>query len=208
MSVYLRLDESLITVAPALDDVEPILVVQTRFQSYAPHEPNGVIQVVQGPKGARSERSLHSTQVEGQSAYETRIRVKETEGLTEFETRTMYLAGGVGNLFYSTDRQVRFSAFWYGENNRYLELRVQVRPGAEIAANRGMATFGEDSTQFNFLGQLKKNGWAEILIDNHTHVGMSMLVHSAEEDFSRVVKKKKKDSQPPTGTRWSRLLKE
>lgn len=206
MSVYLRLDESLITVAPALDDVEPILVVRTRFKSYEDGA-DGVIRRVVNKSGKRTRKSLRPLQQEGMAAYETRISASSTEGLTEFETQTVYLAGGAGSVFFATNRHVRFAARWYGEDHRFLELRVQVRPGAEIVANRGMASFRDDQTEYNFLGQVKNGHWAEIHIDNHTHVGMSMAIHPADEGFSRLPKPEKEiESETPSHSRWSKIL--
>jgi len=209
MSVYLRLDESLITVAPALDDVEPILVVRTRYSTYQNEGANGIIRKVTTRSGKPSVRALRPVEVEqGQAIYETRVSTNESEGLTEFESQTVYLAGGAGSVFYATDRTVRFAARWYGGDFRYLELRIQVMPGAEIVANRGMASFQEDSAQFNYLGQLKKNSWAEIHIDNHTHVGQSMVIHSIEDDFSGLTKRSSdtEATSDATRTRWNRIL--
>lgn len=208
MSVYLRLDESLITVAPALDDVEPILVVRSRYRTYSEDGADGVIRRVVTRTGKPSVRPMHPVEVEqGQAIYETRINASTSEGLAEFESQTVYLAGGAGSVFYASDRKVRFAARWYGDDHRYLELRVQVTPGAEIVANRGMATFREDHAEFNFLGQLKRESWAEIHIDNHTHVGQSMVIHPDSDGFSRLPKKKSAiDSEPTTWTRWTRIL--
>jgi hypothetical protein len=207
MSVYFRLDESLISVAPSLQDVEPILIVRTRFRTYDEEGPDGVVRCVATRTGKPAAKPFQPTQVEGQAIYDTRITPKASEGLAEFETQTVYLAGGAGSVFYAVNRKVRFAARWYGENNRYLELRVQVHPGAEVVANRGMATFRDDSAEHNFLGQLKRENWAEIHIDNHTHVGMSMVIHPTSEEFSRSVRKKSLlDREPQTRTRWTRIL--
>lgn len=204
MSVYLNLDESLITVAPALDDVEPILVVKTRYRTYASEGADGVIRQMITRTGRASFKPLIPVEQEGSAAYETRITSKESNGLAEFETRTVYLAGGAGSVFYATDRQVRFSAKWYGENQRYLELRLKVHPGAEVVANRGMANLREQG-EFNFLGQVRNGGWAEIHIDNLTHVGLSMSIHSVTDDFSQATKRPD-EAIAPTNTRWSRIL--
>lgn len=207
MSVYLRLDESLITIAPALDDVEPLLVVQTR---YGPPDngADGIVRRAVTPNGRKAIRALTPAQtVEGQARYETRINPHASDGLAEFETQTVYLVGGAGSVFFTTDRTVKFAARWYGEDQRYLDLRVQVTPGAEIVANRGMATFHGDHTEFNFLGQLKQESWAEVHIDNHTHVGMSMVIHPTSEGFSKLPRKKSfSESEPTTWDRWSRIL--
>lgn len=199
MSIYLGLDESLITVAPALDDVEPLLIVRSRYRTLNEGQGvNGIVRKVSTKAGKARYMALKPTLPEESKAlYETRIVATSTGGFAEYEVQTVYLAGGAGTVFFATDRKVRFAARWYGPSNRYLELRVKVSPGAEIIANRGMASFQEEDGQCNYLGQIKRDGWAEIHLDNEAHVGSSMSIHSSEEDFLEEPEKpseRKKDS--------------
>ncbi len=210
MSIHVGLDESLVTVAPSLDDIEPLLVIRTRYRSLGEQGVNGLVHKVQGKSGKKCLKALTPTVPEEDRAiYETMIPASCSEGFSEYETQTVYLAGGpnrTGNVFFATDRRVRLAARWYGTNNRYVELRIQVSPGAEIIANRGMASFQEEDAQCNFLGQIKRGGWAEVHIDNITHVGMSLHLHTPFEDFSAVAEKRELNPAADPTTRWAMLL--
>lgn len=206
MSIYLRLDESLIQVAPTLDDVEPILTVRTRYRTQHEDGADGIVRKVSN-KGGRSTRTmLPSFEVPGEAAFETRISANDCKGHTEYETQTLYLAGGAGQVFWASDRRIRFTARWYGNDNRYLELRVRALPGAEVVANKGMANL--NSGDFNFLGAIKHGTWVEIHYDNHLHVGISMNIHPAEDNFSVWVKKTTKTTGPAAlvSSRFTRIL--
>lgn len=204
------LDESLVTVAPSLDDMESLLIVRTRYRTLGPDGVNGLLHKVQGKSGKKCLTALNPTAPEEDRAiYETRIPASCSEGFSEYEVQTVYLAGGphrTGNVFFATDRKVRLAARWYGEKNRYVELRIQVSPGAEIIANRGMASFSEEDGQCNFLGHIKKDGWAEVHLDNVTHVGMTLHLHSPYEDFSALPRKREEKAVADPDTRWSKIL--
>lgn len=205
MSIYLRLDDSLIQVAPTLDDVEPILMVRTRFRTFNEDGADGIVRKVSNKNGRSTRTNMPCMEASpGEAAYETRISANDSKS-TEYETQTLYRAGGAGQVFWASDRRIRFSARWYGNDNRYLELRLRVRPGAEVIANKGMANL--NSGEFNFMGAIKNGSWVEIHYDNHTHVGMSMSIHPAEDDFSIWAKKLR--SADPTGlapSRFARIL--
>jgi len=175
MSIRLLLDDSFIQVVPALDDVESVLIVQTRYGTA-----DGKVRKVTNQQGRRV---TALPRIEAKGIIETRIGANDAKGHPEYETRTVCRAGGTGSVFLGSNRKVRFSMGWYGEN-RYLELRLHVSPGAEIVANRGMGPFGQEGG-FNFLGTLQTTQWAEIHYDNLTHVGLSMAIHELGANFSR-----------------------
>jgi hypothetical protein len=197
MSIRLNLDDSLIQVAPTLDDIEAVLIVQTRRVKMA----DGKVRKVSSQAGRKVQTGL--PQIDGaQGAFETRIGVNDAKGQPEYEARSAHRAGGVGPVFLETHRRVKFAFRWYGEDNRYLELRVQVFPSAEIVANRGMSTLGTESG-YNFVGALQSDHWAEIHYDNHAHVGLSMKVHD-DRNFAKWVDVK--PTVPPNlKTRFDRL---
>ena len=208
MSIHLGLDESVVTVAPSLDDVEPLLIIRSRYRTMNEGQGvNGLVRKVSTKSGKARYTTLNPTlPEEGKAIYETRIPSPSSEGFTEYEVKTVYLAGGAGTVFFATDRRVRFATRWYGQNNRYLELRVQVSPSAEIIANRGMASFHEEDAQCNYLGQMRKGGWAEVHFDNQTHVGLSMSLHTADEDFTAMPQVGVEPVISQVGTRWEKLL--
>ena len=184
MSLRLDLDGSLIQVAPTLDDIEAVLVVKTRYRGLDAEGADGIIRKVTVKDGRRTRTEIPRVELEGLACYETRIGSND-KGQPEYEVRTVYLAGGTGNVFLAADRRVRFSLRWYGDKSRYLELRVRIfgPSGCEVVANRGMAPFGSND-RFNFLGSLQSGDWVEVHYDNHAHVGLSMTVHPSSHDFS------------------------
>jgi len=201
MSIRLDLDDSLIQVAPTLDDVEAILIVQTRRLGDGPSD--GKVRKLGLQRGRKTRIALPRLNVNSDGViYETRIGANNAKGQPDYEARTVYRAGGRGSVFLATNRRVRFTLRWYGDSNRYLELRLQVAPGAEIVANRGMSPLTPDGG-FNFLGSLQGGSWAEIHYDNLTHVGLSMAIHSESLSFSKW--DKPKSSPKPAKTRFDRL---
>lgn len=183
MSIRLDLDESLVQVAPALDDVEAVLVVRTRFRTPLAEGPDGIVRKVMSKEGRKTHTLLPRTELPDRACFETRIGANDAKGQPEYEARTLFRAGGAGAVFVTSDRRVRFTMRWYGENQRYLELRLKVFPSAEVVANRGMGPLGM-SGGFNFLGQIQAGEWMEVHFDNLTHVGLSMTVHPSTDDFT------------------------
>lgn len=203
MSIRLDLDESLVQVAPTLDDVEAVLVVRTRLRSPFNEGADGIVRKITVREGRKTRTVL--PRIDVGDHHETRIGANDAKGQPEYEARTVYRAGGAGSVFLTTDRRVRFALRWYGDNQRYLELRLRVFPTAEVVANRGMAPFGM-SGGFNFLGRTQAGEWVEVHYDNLTHVGISMVVHPSTDDFS-VWKKPPEEQAPLTDlTRFDRVL--
>jgi hypothetical protein len=208
MSIHLALDESLITIAPTLDDIEPILKIRTRHLSFQENEggADGVLYQV----GKRGRKALPFTpDGEGRASLHTSLPARHCRVGSELEVRTVCLAGGVGEVFYCSDRFVRLSPRWYGEGDRYLELRIQVEPGAEIVANRGMAPLAGPGEVFNYLGSIRNGGWVELHYDNHAHTGLSMSYHPSSDPFLTWHRKKGEETSSSLRSesdRWSKIL--
>lgn len=202
MSIRLDLDDSLIRVAPTLDDVEAVLLVRTRFAKPANEGVDGLIRKA---SAGRKNGTFAPQMVVASNRLETRLGLNDAKGCPEYQTRTLYHAGGADSTFVEMDRRVWFMARWHGEGNRYLELRLRTFPGAVVVANRGMALFGENFPNCNFLEKVRGGEWVEIHYDNHTHVGLSMRHHTTSDDFHAWRRPEMGPSGPLARSRFDRI---
>lgn len=184
MSVVLRLDDSVIQVAPTLTDVEAVLVVRTFRQDPL-------------TGGTKADGSVRRIVTNGSRKGRTRLPQQEVGLFSEtsigpfdrdqpsYETRSFFTVGGCAPVQLTMDRKVFLGVRWYGKDSRYLELRIRVQAHiSELVANRGMGPFhAEEGEGFNFLGQFRRDEWVELHYDNHAHVGVSMVIRTDPNGF-------------------------
>jgi len=161
MSVRLHLDEDLVQVSSMPDDSDAVLLVQTKKVEIA----DGRVRKVSTTSGRKVQTELPRAMVRG--LQETRIGVNDAKGQPEYEVRT------------APARWLRFSFRWYGEGNRYLELRLRANPSVKIVTNSKVPEGGQD-----FLGELQSDQWAEIHYDNQGKSKVRFWIHE-DRNFAK-----------------------
>lgn len=177
--MVLRLDDSVIQVAPTLRDVEAILIVRTLRHDPITGTPrvDGSVRRIVTVGGRKTRTKLPQQELE--DIVETHIGPFE-RGMPRYETRSYFTVGTSQTM----DRKVEFGVRWYGEDYRYLELRLRVLANvSDLVANRGMGQF-MGTEGLNFLTQFKRNEWVEMHFDNHAHVGVSLIVRTDRDEFN------------------------